>query len=139
MFILSELHGTSKRSRILLLWGHPIPGGPGAAWSKLTRLPCDLVLDNFWMLFYVHKRDCLCSWMNYSNMPINIFDKTGWIYRKPLILIDAFCDCNYTKGHACFYLFQKYASENKQHAWNVVLSFLWKYQIDVTKCLKHMI
>ena len=38
MFILSEPHGTSKRSRILLLWGHPIPGGPGAVWSKLTRL-----------------------------------------------------------------------------------------------------
>ena len=38
MFILSKLHGTSKKSIIPLPWGHPIPVGPGAASSKLTPL-----------------------------------------------------------------------------------------------------
>ena len=38
MFILSELHGTSNKFGIPLPWGHPIPVGPGAAWSKLMRL-----------------------------------------------------------------------------------------------------
>jgi hypothetical protein len=38
MFILSKLHGTSKKSIMPLPWGHPIPVGPGAASSKLTPL-----------------------------------------------------------------------------------------------------
>jgi hypothetical protein len=50
-----------------------------------------------------------------------MFDKTGWIYRKPLI--DDFCDCNYTKGHACFYLFQKYASV-RENSMREILFFL---------------
>ena len=52
MFISSELHGTSKGSRIPLPWGHPIPFGPGAPWSELTRLRNGIKLTCQWIRKY---------------------------------------------------------------------------------------